>query len=439
MTSSINSPPGVSRNVSSASSIGSYHGGHLRPPLNPTGLSTSGPPSLNTSPSASYSGASTPQRSTSTSSQSSTASMPARPIRPPPIETRTKASRPEQWEGATSLRESLANSHYNNSRGDQALQMKGTFGGGGAISAAIAASNGVELAPEIAGPASRGKSTGFVVKSGHRGTSSGGSGGSSAGARRGSAGASQAIGPGSFRFGEELGRGSYSVVLNATHLASTQSYAVKILDKHHLRTHKKERYASVEVDALKRLTAPPAGHASNPSAGSMLSPTKRPPTHRQRSSGGGAGGKMPASPSETTIRAAESPKEQVGNPVGEASSGGVKEGGEGKKEPVAKKTARQKGGHPGVVRLHWAFQDIGSLCSSFSPLPSLILPPCHLLTLDRSLFSCRLCSRPCPQWRDPLPTPPVRLALPPFRSPLHRRAPRRHRMDAREGNRPSRS
>jgi len=179
-------PPGMPLSLSA-----SPHVSHLRPSLTPSPSS-----SLSLTPlhSSSSSSCSTPQRTSSTSSQSSTASIPARPIRPPPIETRTKASKPEQVWGATSLRDALnaatrGSTTANGEAGTDRMLLRGTASGQGSSGA------------------TRGKPAGFVVHGGRRG-----SGGGSVGNAAGKKIAAGQIGPSSFKFGEELGRGSFSVV-----------------------------------------------------------------------------------------------------------------------------------------------------------------------------------------------------------------------------------
>jgi len=56
-----------------------------------------------------------------------------------------------------------------------------------------------------------------------------------------------------FEFGEELGEGSYSTVKIATHYATGQEYAIKILDKSHLKRYKKTETALAEKNTLVRL------------------------------------------------------------------------------------------------------------------------------------------------------------------------------------------
>lgn len=56
-----------------------------------------------------------------------------------------------------------------------------------------------------------------------------------------------------FVFGEELGEGSYSTVKRATHIVTGQEYAIKILDKGHLRRYNKMETALAEKNTLVRL------------------------------------------------------------------------------------------------------------------------------------------------------------------------------------------
>jgi len=56
-----------------------------------------------------------------------------------------------------------------------------------------------------------------------------------------------------YEFGEELGEGSYSTVKRATHLATGQEYAIKILDKGHLKRYNKMETALAEKNTLVRL------------------------------------------------------------------------------------------------------------------------------------------------------------------------------------------
>ncbi|KIM91989.1 hypothetical protein PILCRDRAFT_57018 [Piloderma croceum F 1598] len=56
-----------------------------------------------------------------------------------------------------------------------------------------------------------------------------------------------------YEFGEELGEGSYSTVKRATHIATGQEYAIKILDKGHLKRYNKMETALAEKNTLVRL------------------------------------------------------------------------------------------------------------------------------------------------------------------------------------------
>ncbi|KAA1471868.1 kinase-like protein [Dentipellis sp. KUC8613] len=56
-----------------------------------------------------------------------------------------------------------------------------------------------------------------------------------------------------FDFGEILGEGSYSTVLHATHRATRQEYAIKVLDKSHLKRNNKMQTALAEKNTLVRL------------------------------------------------------------------------------------------------------------------------------------------------------------------------------------------
>jgi serine/threonine protein kinase len=166
--------------------------------------------------------------------------------------------------------------------------------------------------------------------------------------RRNSSGApaGAAIGPNCFRFGAELGRGSFSVVRQATLISNSTSYAIKILDKHHLRQHKKERYATVEVEALKRLSAPAAG--SSPK--SPILGSGRPPMPRKKS----GQPMLPNSPSDRTIRASASPSRASLEGAGLM---------ERQQDAAPRPRPKPKAGHPGVIKLTWAFQDMSSLCA----------------------------------------------------------------------------
>ncbi|KAG8957050.1 pkb-activating kinase-like protein [Tulasnella sp. 419] len=59
-----------------------------------------------------------------------------------------------------------------------------------------------------------------------------------------------------FEFGDILGSGSYSSVISATHRASSNAYAIKVVDKLHLQKENKIRYAFVEKSALSKLSHP---------------------------------------------------------------------------------------------------------------------------------------------------------------------------------------
>lgn len=82
--------------------------------------------------------------------------------------------------------------------------VNGESGADGIVLRGTASGQGSSGAP-------RGKPAGFVVHGGRRG-SGGGSVGNAAGKK---IAAGQMIGPSSFKFGEELGRGSFSVVSNS--------------------------------------------------------------------------------------------------------------------------------------------------------------------------------------------------------------------------------
>lgn len=321
-----------------------------RPSLNPNALNTSTHSLTPLGSSDSASSSSLPQRNSSTSSQSSTASIPARPIRPPPIETRTKASDPEQVWGAPSLRDALVPPSARR------------YDSGGYSSPSSGSTSPALHERSLPAPP-RSNNTGFVVTAGRRGsasttgsvsgnstsTAATATGGSPTAPRRNSgATVGMPIGPNCFRFGAELGRGSFSVVRQATLVTNSTAYAIKILDKHHLRQHKKERYATVEVEALKRLSAPAA--ASPTSASGAAS---RPPMPRKKS----AQAMLPNSPSDRTIRASSSPSR------GSLDGAGLME----RQQEVQKGKQKARGGHPGVIKLTWAFQDMGSLCESRAP------------------------------------------------------------------------
>lgn len=57
-----------------------------------------------------------------------------------------------------------------------------------------------------------------------------------------------------FKFGRNLGEGSYSTVVLATDKVSNKQYAVKILDKRHIIKEKKVKYVNIEKHALNRLS-----------------------------------------------------------------------------------------------------------------------------------------------------------------------------------------
>lgn len=334
---SISTYPLPGRSVSSSSSRSL-----TRPSLNPTALNTS-THSLTPLGSSDSSSSSLPQRNSSTSSQSSTASIPARPIRPPPIETRTKASAPEQVWGAQSLRDALAPPPSRRFEGNYSSPNSS-----GSSSPALSERTPVQSQPP------RSTNTGFVVTAGRRGSAGTGSPSAASSspvsvatpvAKRNPAGSvagGMAIGPSCFKFGEELGRGSFSVVRQATLLSNSTTYAIKILDKHHLRTHKKEKYASVEVEALKRLSTATFASPTSPTS------INRPPMPRKRSSQSA----LPKSPSDRTIRASSSPSRATLEGAGLVA----------KTEEVLKGKQKAKAGHPGVIKLTWAFQDMTSLC-----------------------------------------------------------------------------
>lgn len=56
-----------------------------------------------------------------------------------------------------------------------------------------------------------------------------------------------------FQFGEILGEGSYSTVMRAVYRATGQEYAIKVLDKNHLKRNQKMQTAMVEKNSLVRL------------------------------------------------------------------------------------------------------------------------------------------------------------------------------------------
>lgn len=57
-----------------------------------------------------------------------------------------------------------------------------------------------------------------------------------------------------FKFGRNLGEGSYSTVVLATDKVTNKQYAVKILDKRHIIKEKKVKYVNIEKHALNRLS-----------------------------------------------------------------------------------------------------------------------------------------------------------------------------------------
>jgi 3-phosphoinositide dependent protein kinase-1 len=57
-----------------------------------------------------------------------------------------------------------------------------------------------------------------------------------------------------FKFGKDLGEGSYSTVVLATDIHTSKQYAVKILDKRHIIKEKKVKYVNIEKHALNRLS-----------------------------------------------------------------------------------------------------------------------------------------------------------------------------------------
>ncbi|KAJ2657092.1 serine/threonine protein kinase [Coemansia sp. RSA 1200] len=59
-----------------------------------------------------------------------------------------------------------------------------------------------------------------------------------------------------FEFGETLGEGSYSTVVEATEKATGRVYAAKILDKRHIIKEKKIKYVNIERDMLQALHHP---------------------------------------------------------------------------------------------------------------------------------------------------------------------------------------
>ncbi|PIA16411.1 Pkinase-domain-containing protein [Coemansia reversa NRRL 1564] len=59
-----------------------------------------------------------------------------------------------------------------------------------------------------------------------------------------------------FEFGETLGEGSYSTVVEATEKATGRVFAAKILDKRHIIKEKKTKYVNIERDILQALNHP---------------------------------------------------------------------------------------------------------------------------------------------------------------------------------------
>ncbi|KAG2735602.1 hypothetical protein G9P44_001816 [Scheffersomyces stipitis] len=57
-----------------------------------------------------------------------------------------------------------------------------------------------------------------------------------------------------FKFGKEIGEGSYSTVMLATDKHTSKKYAVKVLDKRHIIKEKKVKYVNIEKHALNRLS-----------------------------------------------------------------------------------------------------------------------------------------------------------------------------------------
>ena len=62
--------------------------------------------------------------------------------------------------------------------------------------------------------------------------------------------------PTDFEFGKLLGEGSFSSVYLATEKSTGLSYAVKVLDKHHIVKERKTKYVKIEKDVLNRLNHP---------------------------------------------------------------------------------------------------------------------------------------------------------------------------------------
>ncbi|CDZ96937.1 protein kinase [Phaffia rhodozyma] len=320
----------------------------VRPSISPNALShsTSSLTPIRTNSSSSPS--STPQRSSSSSSQSSTASIPARPLRPPPIQTRTKASTGEQLGGSVGLKQ-----------GDVDTDVQST----GSLYAPLSPTheegemNQVDLSTSPLSANRRKDNSGFVVHGGRRGSSNDVTSAAHSlvkravqealtqgnhGPRRASP-STPSVGVTSFKFGEELGRGSFSVVRQATHLLTSTQYAIKVLDKHHLRIHKKEKYAQVEVEAFKRLSTSPPSIGYNGTATEASS----------RSNGSdkiGATGNngLSKSTSQQTV---------TDVPIRQPSTNVLAE----RQIEVEKGRERASGGHPGVIKLFWAFQDMSSL------------------------------------------------------------------------------
>ncbi|KAF8265042.1 hypothetical protein EI94DRAFT_1590194, partial [Lactarius quietus] len=56
-----------------------------------------------------------------------------------------------------------------------------------------------------------------------------------------------------FEFGDILGEGCYFTVMHSTHRATRQEYAIKVLDKRHLKRSNKLRTAIAEKNTLLRL------------------------------------------------------------------------------------------------------------------------------------------------------------------------------------------
>lgn len=56
-----------------------------------------------------------------------------------------------------------------------------------------------------------------------------------------------------FKFGRNLGEGSYSTVVAATDRSTLKEYAIKMLDKRHIIKEKKVKYVNIERDTLNRL------------------------------------------------------------------------------------------------------------------------------------------------------------------------------------------